>query len=473
MELFKLKARRWLGAALVLALAACGGGGGGADGGIGGTGGGGDGGIGGTGVAFGGITAFGSVWVNGVRYNTDNASFKFDDRNVTQADLRVGMVVRVDGSISNSTAATVTVDESIKGRVEQVLDANRMIVMGQTIQIDAQTRFENNVVPVVGDLVEVHGLIAADGAIGAGFIERKAVAPTPPFAVKGFVKSHDSAAQTFVIGALTVRYSGALLNDMPAGNWNGQVVQVRGTACNGNPVCGTLTASKVEPNGPRVASIAAAEFEGFVSSTTANGFFLGAQQVVVTANTIYENGVAADAVVGTKLEAEGPISGGVLTATKVSYRDNVRLEADVATVDKTRLTLNALPGVSVQANSLTRFKGAIGSLAGLAANNHLRIRGRAGAGNSVIATEIELRSVAPDSRVIVQGPTSAIANPNLTVLGVFVDTSGVAESEFKNVSEVPVGRAAFFNALVVGDAVKARGDLRNGVIRWDQMELED
>ncbi len=466
--------KRWASAALLVVLAACGGGGGGAaDGGIGGTGGGGSGGIGGTGVAYGDITAFGSIWVNGVEYQTGSATFKLDDRNVTQSDLRVGMLVRVDGSISNATAATVTVDESIKGRVEQVLDANRMVVMGQTVQIDNQTKFENNLVPVAGDLVHVHGLIVADGTIAAGYIERKTAASTPPFAVKGFVKSHDAAAQTFVVGALTVRYATAAVNDMPAGNWNGQVVEVKGTACGGNPVCATLTASQVEPNGPRIASIAAAEYEGFVASTTANGFFLGAQQVAVTASTVYENGVAADVVVGAKLEAEGSISGGILTAVKISFRDNVRLEADVATVGGSGLTLAGLNGLAVQVNALTRFKGGVSSLAGLAVNNHLRIRGRAAAGNTVIATEVELRSTTSDSRIIVQGPTSAVANPNLTILGVAVDTSGVADADFQDVREASIGRTAFFAALSVGDAVKARGDLRSGSIRWDQMELED
>lgn len=464
--------RSWISSALVVALAACGGGGGGSEGGIGGTGGGGEGGIGGTGVSFGGITGFGSVWVNGVKYNTDAATFKRDDRNVTQADLRIGMVVRVDGSISGAKASAITVDESIKGRVEQVIDANRMRVMGQTVQIDAQTRFDNGVVPALGDIVEVHGLVVSDGTVAAGYIEKKAVAANPPFAVKGFVKSHDTAARTFVVGTLTVSYGSAAVNDMPAGGWNGQLVEIKGTACSGTPVCGTLTASQVEPNGPRIVSIAAAEIEGYVASASASGFVIGAQQVVVTAATVYENGVAADVVIGAKLEAEGAISGGILTASKVSFRDNVRLEGDVATAGGSTLTLNGLPGVQVQVNSLTQFKG-VSSLAGLAAPNHLRIRGRMGTGNTVIATELELRSTSSDARVILQGPTGAVANPSLSILGVVVDTSGVAENEFKDLRDAVVGRAAFFNALAVGDAVTARGELRNGAVRWDQMELED
>jgi len=104
----------WLAGASALVLAACGGGG--SSGGIGGTGGGG---IGGTGVAYGTITDFGSVWVNGVEYNSGNATIRIDDTVHPESDLRRGMVVRVDGSISGATAATITVDDAVKGFVER------------------------------------------------------------------------------------------------------------------------------------------------------------------------------------------------------------------------------------------------------------------------------------------------------------------------------------------------------------------
>ena len=192
--------KTWLtAAAAALALGACGGGGGGIDG----TGGGG---IDGTGVAYGTITAFGSIWVNGVEYSTSGSTIRLDDNSVTQADLRVGMVVRIDGSIANATAATVTVDDAVKGRVESVLDANRLIVMGQTVLLDNNTVRENSVVPVAGDYLEVHGLPTGDGVITAGYIERKTTLPTPPFAVKGLVRSHDTVARTFTVGTLTVNY---------------------------------------------------------------------------------------------------------------------------------------------------------------------------------------------------------------------------------------------------------------------------
>ena len=453
-------------AALLGLLASCGGG---SEGGIGGTG------VTADSVSYGGITGFGSVWVNGVEYATGSAAFRLDDSASRESALRVGMVVQVEGSLTQRRADRVHVEESVEGRVDEVLDANRIVVMGQLIQLDAQTRFEGGVRPALGDWVDAHGLVVADGVIAAGYVERKPVPAAPVYTVKGFVRSQDTAAQTFTVGGLLVRYGSAITGDMPAGSWNGLLVSVRGSSCTATATasCATLGASKVEPAGARVANGLSAEVEGYVTSADATGLSLGTQRVVVTASTVFERGTAADLVVGAKLEAEGSVSAGVLTASKISFRDSIRLEADVAAVSAGGLTLAGLPGIVVQADSLTRFKGGAQSLAQLAPGQHLRVRGRPAAGNAVIATEIELRSTSPDERLELQGPVSAVAAPAFTLLGVVVDTTGLADPDFRDVRDQPVGRAAFFAGLVGGDVVKASGRWRNGAIRWDEVELED
>lgn len=475
----------WIAGAATLALAACGGGG--SSGGIGGTGGGG-GGIGGTGVAYGTITAFGSVWVNGVEYSTGSTTFKTDDKpngGGTQTDLHKGMVVRVDGSVSGKRADVITVDEAIKGFVEALPDANHMIVMGQTVQIDnslADTRTYfakagvDDVRPVVGEYVHVYGSVAGPGIVAAGFVDTKAVAPSPRvFAVKGTVQNVTSSSMQ--IGTLTVQFGGADIADMPLSKtaWVGLQVDAKGTSCVApEPACGTLVATKVEPAGAKVADAPEAEVEGIVSAVTASGFTIGNQVVATTASTRYEGGVFADIAVGTKLEAEGSIAGGVLTATKVSFRDSIRLEGDISTKDNAAgtLTLAGLPGVTVSVNSLTDYKGGP-TFANLSAPNHLRIRGRPGAGNTVIATEMERRSTLGDSRVILQAPATSVAAPNLTLLGITVDTSSVSDNNFHDVTDAPIGRAAFFTAAKVGTLVKARGTNSAGTVTWDQMELEN
>lgn len=464
----------WIAASATLAIAACGGGGGiGGTGGGGGGNGGGGGGIGGTGIAYGTITAFGSVWVNGVEYDTSNTTFKTDDNpngGGGQDDLRVGMVVRVDGSVSNATAATITEDDSVKGLVEQVIDANRMVVMGQTIQIDNTTRFDNGVVPVAGDRVEVHGLIAGDGVISAGYIEKKTTAPTPPFAVKGIVKNQDTANQTFQVGTLTVQYAGADVGDMPAGTWNGLQVDIKGSACAGPaPVCGTLTSTKVEPAGARVTTASQAEIEGVVVTVTANGFTIGNQEVVTTANTRYEGGVAADLIVGTKVEAEGSISNGVLTATKVSFRDAVKIEGDIGSITGNTLTIAGLPGITVSVTTITELKD-VASVGALSVGDHLRIRGKLGTGNSMVATRLELRN--DDTDVELQAPVQALTpETSLRLLGVDISTAGI--SQYRDINDAAITRSAFFSAVKVNSLVKANGSLSGGTVTWNELELEN
>jgi len=456
-----------LAAAAALSIASCGGG------------------TGGTGMtgnspttSFGTITDFGSVFVNGVEFSTSGATITLDGNPVTQNELRRGMVVTVSGSRSGSSgsATRIAVDDAVKGFVEAKTDANHWTVMGQTVLVDDQTRFENNVQPGLGEFAEVHGLVVADGTISGGFIEKKN-SPFPAFQVKGFVKNHSDAAKTFDIGALTVNYGSATINDMPnpaTTSWNGLLVEAKGNACTGTaPVCGTLTASTVEPNGPQMQDVADFEVEGFVTKINSpTDFVVGNQRVVTTASTLFEGGVATDIVIGVRLEVEGVLSGGILTASKVEFGDDIKLEADIAVLGVNSFTLSGLTGVTVTVNGLTQFEN-VANFAGLANGDHLRIRGRASGSNAVIATEVEKRS--PDTRVELQGPiqsiTSASPNQVVTILGVGVNTAGVV---FQDVDESVITRDAFFAKAVVGTLVKARGALGGGGgITWSEMELED
>jgi len=455
-----------LGAAVALFIASCGGG----TGGTGAT-------SGTPATSFGTITNFGSVFVNGVEFSTSGATITLDGIPVTENELRRGMVVTVSGSRSGNSgsAARIEVDDAVKGFVEAKADVNHWTVMGRTVLVDDQTRFENNIVPGVNEFAEVHGLVNADGVIAAGFIEKK-TAPLPAFEVKGFVKNHNDALKTFDIGALTVNYNGAIITDIPATtSWNGLLVEAKGSTCTGTvPVCGTLIATKVEPNGPQMQDAAEFEIEGFVTKINSPAdFVVGNQRVVTTASTLFEGGVAGDIAVGVRLEVEGMLAGGVLTASKVEFGDGIKLEGDVANLTASSFELNGLPGITVMPNGLTEFSGGINGLGDLVNGNHVRVRGRISSGATIIASEIEKRST--DTRVELQGPIQSItgADPSqvVRILGVDVDTTAIS---FRDIDDSAIARAAFFAKAVVGKLVKARGTLGGGGgINWSEMELED
>ena len=105
-----------LSAAIALTLVACGGSG--SSGGVAG--------IGGSGfISSGSVTGFGSVFVNGVKFETGSATFDIDDSGSgSQDDLAIGMVVKVNGSINDDgvtgTATSISFDDELQGPVSSL-----------------------------------------------------------------------------------------------------------------------------------------------------------------------------------------------------------------------------------------------------------------------------------------------------------------------------------------------------------------
>src|SRR6267378_3907561 len=52
-------------------------------------------------VAYGPVTGFGSIFVNGVEYVTSNAQIRIEDQPGTESQLLVGEVVTVTGSVNS------------------------------------------------------------------------------------------------------------------------------------------------------------------------------------------------------------------------------------------------------------------------------------------------------------------------------------------------------------------------------------
>ncbi len=434
--------------------------------------------------ASGTITGFGSVFVNGKKFETSGSSFTVDGQSGSQSDLKVGMTVTVNGSFNGNqrSASTVRQKDAVEGLVQSVAaDGVSLVVMGQTVLIDNTTLIDDNIPGrniqslVAGtDTVEINGHIRPNGIIQATFIEKKLVGVTPE--VRGFVNNHASGSATFRIGTLTVSYSGADISDMPVpngSNWDGRFVEVKGTTFASATT--TIIATRVEPENQGLGNaIDEFEVEGFVTQAgPPNGkvidFTIETIPVRTTASTEFKGGTVDEIVVGAKMSAEGRFDGSTLIAKHVKFHESIRLEGDIETIGTNAIRIKGLPNVDVKVNSQTEFKNT--SLSSLSSGNHIQVCGRLSNANSVIVTRIELRSA--DDDVDLQGPVQSITGDDVQILGIIVDTSTISNDNFEDLNGQVIGRAAFFNAVKVGTLVKVQGKLVGGSVQWREAELED
>ena len=295
------------------------------------------GGIGGTGISQGAITGFGSVFVNGVEFSTTGGTIITQNGNPsTESDLRVGMVVVVHGTFdangTTGTADRIDFNDDLEGPIQSIdSGAQTILVLGQTVKVDAGTRYQSDVtgVPVAGlndlekeNVIEVSGLLQADGTILATFIELKATSCSAgsEFEVKGTVSNLNTGNKTFNLGGATVNYSNAALP--PGGLSNGILVEVKIETC---PTGVVLVASDVEGISSEISGTEGTQLdlEGFVTRFDSPADFdVNGQPVSTDASTVYEGGTSNNLGLNVRLEVEGQLNAnGVLIANRISFED--------------------------------------------------------------------------------------------------------------------------------------------------------
>ena len=434
-------------------------------------------------ASYGTVTAFGSVVVNGVHYDTSQTRFVIDGDTGTQADLSVGDVVLVNGTLDSGgatgAATTVWFDHNVEGPVTAIdLVASTAVVLGQLVRVSADTSFDAGIQPAalsglaVGDVIEVSGLVQGDDSINATRIGRRPPGAGGEYEVTGVVVGTQVGLHTFFLGAIFVNYSVAVVSGV-AGSVvaNGQHVRVKGTFGDH----GVLVASRVDylSNALGGASGERREVEGVITRfASATDFSLGLLSVTTTAQTSYEGGTAADLGLNVKVEVEGTLSAsGKLVATKIDVRRSapVRMVASVDSVDIAANSFVAL-GVTVNVDALTRLEDQSSlhvlpfSLANLAAGDNVEVRGTespTGSGR-LLATLVERTGAQQDTEL--QGFVQSITRPLFAILGVQITTN--TGTQFEGVSGLA--------QLAVGDLVKVSGQkLGDRALSATQVEVDD
>lgn len=357
-----------------MALAGCGGGGGGvATVGGGGTG----------SFSVGPITGFGSIIVNGIRFDDSAASILDDDGADMRGKLKLGMLATVKGSPVSGTSATATsvvVGSELKGRIEGTLNSvqKTFVVLGQTVQVTGSTVFDESLPKGFGSLatdtiVEVHGILdPAANTLQATFIEKEN-APAL-FRIQGLASQHDATAKRFNIGSIRIDYSNA--TDVRIVPNNGALVRVRLTAVLPPAAIPPVWfATRIRPPEEALEDRDEAEVEGAITAFTSTSQFSVNGLAVDASGASFPDGTAG-IVLGARVEVKGSLSNGVLVATRVKIEDRnevdnleFELHGTVSGLTATSFTLTSLDKTVVVKVNFS------GSVPGLVNTAQVEVRG--------------------------------------------------------------------------------------------------
>lgn len=270
---------------------------------------------------IGSVDGFGSIIVNGTRFDTSTAQLLLEDT----VSLRLGMTVRVSGTLSadlaSGTATLVLSAADLRGAVADLdVAAGRLSVLSAPVSVDPSTVYAGGLGSLAdlraGDTVQVHGLPGLGAQLRATRIERLAAGALP--VLSGTVQSLDPAQRTFTVAGVRVSYAGATLRGLwPAsGLAEGQLVRVRARSP-GDP----LAADSVEPWYP-LPSAGGGRFSlGGVLTRAAGLADLQVDGLPVDASGAQvSGGSAADLVPGVRVEVAGTLRAGVLVATRLKLR---------------------------------------------------------------------------------------------------------------------------------------------------------
>jgi hypothetical protein len=315
------------------------------------------------------ISGFGSVIVNGLRFDDSQAQVVDDaGRQRTRDDLKLGVQVeiesgRVDRMNAKAQASKISFGSELIGPVSAVdVGGLTLTVLGQTIVVSNTTVFDDSLPGglsgvTVGQVLEVHArLDVSRGAYLASRIEDRSGATA--YKLRGMVAALDAGGHSFALGGAVINYAG--VSPAPVGLANGQRVRVLLATV---PVNNQWLATELKIGDRRVEDHDEAEVEGIISSwTSATAFSVNGLPVDASAANFPQG--QAGVVLGARVEVEGKIVNGVLLATQVKLEDergqgqgeDFDLHGAISGLDTAGRTF-VLRGVSVSYGGVVTWRG--------------------------------------------------------------------------------------------------------------------
>ena len=460
-------------------------------------------GIGGSGyVSSGSVSGFGSVFVNGVEFETDSSTFDVDGISGTQDDLAIGMIVQVSGSINDDgvtgTATNISFDDELQGPVTGLTapDADGLTrsftVLGTNVIIDSSsTTFDVSSDisvppnPAFGfdtiannNNVEISGFFDSNGNLKATRIELKNINfdTNSIVEIKGTISVLNGTS--FNLGSLAVDASTATLDDLPNGLEDDLSVEVKGTLDAGLT---NLTATKVEAEDNSVDDTNEFELEGIITDYVDDSNFK-ISGISVNASNATREPISLSLANDVHIEAEGAIVNGILVADEIeSEGGDIKVHAMVSSVDVATNTfkikpVSTQPEITVTVTTDTQLEDDVNDFEPFTLNNlvantdFVEVRGYDDGNGGIKANEVDVKD--PDD-VIVQSVIqtgSSLGSNIIKVLGVEFSTAP-SQTVFRDANEDTLTPTQFFGAVTLDSTlIKVKDEDDDGLA--EEVEIE-
>jgi hypothetical protein len=351
-----------------------------------------------------------------------------------------------------------------------VTSTSPLAVLGQPVTITGDTVLAGVEPPVtlaLGTPVLISGLVDANGSLLATLVERRAVFGNR-FLLTGYVQELGAQPGSLRIGDQWVSAPGITFQDCAGGvPALGDYLEVRATAVASFPpgtVLDTVTDARCVQPVPVGTPGAIGTLQGMVQEAPiGNVFHLGSVAVAFTNATVFVFGGIDDLAPGAGLFAEGTfVDATHFNADSIEFlQPAVRYEVPVTPAQVT-------PGVSISPYGIVVLNSAQlrdqdNILAnGLTQARQVQVRGYLDRNGQAFALRVRDRGNPDTNDCGVRGPVQSIANPQLTVQGLTINTTGAT---FTDEFGTPMTAAQFFAAVQVSHLIDVSAAAFNSTTR--------
>lgn len=428
------------------------------------------------------ITGFGSVYVDGVRYLTDNADININGNSGADVSLlKVGMQVTIASSDDDSEtpeASRVTYESEVEGMVSSIdRDNQTIIVAGTLISYNNLTHFiditEANL--SVAQRIEVNGYLKQDNSYLATMIKLDADTGNDQAEyTRGSIEQLNTTNRTFRLNQLIIDYSTASIEGELS---NGALVKVEGVLSNETIIASHIETEIFDSNSDSSSEeFSRYEVEGIVSAFDATNNTITVNGYTFTlADTVqYQSGTADALIAGVFVELELSTSRAVVRIEFEAdkYRSDGKVKGNIEQIDRDN-QLITLYGQAYKLSINTRFEDdddQYVNLQNLQVNDAVEIVFALIDGVKVIQRIERENSSEFNDEWEIEGVVSAFDASSITVNGVRILLN--SSSLYLN-QDIVIAMDDFINALVLGISVEIEGyyDSNNQLV-INKLELE-